>query len=237
MSQSSIIDLYTDLATNPDKDFGWEKGLNNALKHGYKDEWIQKIPDPIWQYCAAVANPFIAGDFKQGDTILDIGCGAGIDLCVASLLTGENGHVIGVDITPAMVIKAKQNAHLANLVNISVYEASIEKLPIKNSSVDIVISNGAINLSSSKESVFSEIYRVLAEGGQLCFADMIKDEGHIEEQCQEQTSWANCIAGTLKSRDLINLMEDAGFSNVSQVFTSHYKTSLSTIAAVFKASK
>ena len=103
MNKQTIIDLYTDLATNPEKNFGWEKGLQNALNHGYKDEWIAAIPKEIWNYCIAVGNPFNAGELQEGEIVLDLGCGAGIDLCVASLLVGEKGYVYGADITPAMV--------------------------------------------------------------------------------------------------------------------------------------
>jgi arsenite methyltransferase len=237
MSNNSIIDLYTDLANNPDKDFGWNKGLQNALNHGYKDEWIKNIPKQVWAYCAAVGNPFEVGEFQQGDSVLDIGCGAGVDLCVASLLVGENGKVFGVDITPAMVEKAKKNANQAGLSNITVYENSMENLPIKNNSVKIVISNGAINLALSKEAVFSEIFRVLVNGGHLYFSDMIKDENNFETTCCNNESWADCVAGTLRSDDLIQIMEKVGFVKVKQLSINNYKTSRSTIGATFTALK
>jgi 2-polyprenyl-3-methyl-5-hydroxy-6-metoxy-1,4-benzoquinol methylase len=112
MSQNSIIELYTDLATNPEKDFGWEKGLQNAMNHNYKKEWIDAIPNEIWEYCAAVGNPFEAGNIIEGMNVLDIGCGAGVDLCVASILVGEKGTVTGVDVTPAMVDKGRLHATL-----------------------------------------------------------------------------------------------------------------------------
>ena len=237
MSNSSIIDLYTELVNNPDKDFGWDKGLQNARNHGYKDEWINNIPESIWAYCAAVGNPFEAGEINEGDSVLDIGCGAGVDLCVASLLVGENGNVFGVDLTPSMVLKAREHATKAGLSNITVYEASIEKLPIENNSVNVVISNGAINLASSKETVFSEIYRVLVNGGYLYFSDMIKDENNIETECCNKESWADCVAGTLKSDELIKLMENADFVEIKQFSTNHYKTSTSTIGSTFTARK
>ena len=237
MSNHSIIDLYTDLANNPDKEFGWDKGLQNALNHGYKEEWIKNIPRQIWDYCAAVGNPFNAGDFQQGDSILDLGCGAGVDLCVASLLVGENGNVFGVDITPAMVEKARNNINLADLSNVTVYEGSIENLPIEDSSVNTVISNGAINLASSKETVFSEIYRVLMDGGHLYFSDMIKNENNPEAGCCTKESWADCVAGTLRADELVQLMKEAGFVNARLLTTNHYKTSPSTTGATFTAMK
>lgn len=238
MTEHLIIDLYTDLANNPEKDFGWDKGLQNALNHGYKKDWVERLPQKLWKYCAAVGNPFSAGIFNKGDTVLDIGCGAGVDLCVASLLVGEEGKVFGIDVTPAMVEKSRLHAQLANLSNITACEGSIEKLPFEDNSFDIVISNGAINLASSKENVFSEIYRVLKTNGHFYFSDMIKDEKNSEGSCcSSNESWADCVAGTLKSSELIKMLTDAGFKEAQILSTNHYKTSASTIGATFSAEK
>jgi len=241
MAHHSIVDLYTELANNPDKDFGWDKGLQNALNHDYKDAWVKQIPSDVWAYCAAVGNPFNAGVFNTGDSVLDIGCGAGLDLCVAALLVGEQGRVFGVDVTPAMVEKATQHARLAKLSNITVLEGCIEKLALENDRIDVVISNGAINLASSKENVFAEIYRVLKPGGHLYFSDMIKDENSPQTGCcssnDSNNSWADCIAGTLKGDELIKMLINAGFKDTQLLNTNHYKTSASTIGASFSAQK
>ena len=236
-SNKDIIDLYTELASNPDQDFGWDKGLSNAVNHGYHDVWLEIIPGSVWQYCAAVGNPFELGEFNQGAAVLDLGCGAGVDLCVASLLVGTEGSVSGVDVTPAMVELAQHNAVQAGLKNISVHQASIDALPFDDGCFDIVISNGAINLSAAKEKVFDEIFRVLSSDGRLYFADMIKDDNHSADIACSSESWADCVAGTLKSDDLIQLIKAAGFVDVKQVSLSHYKTSASTIGATFSAHK
>ena len=156
---------------------------------------------------------------------------------MAALLVGNKGKVYGIDVTPAMVKKARHHATLANLSNITVYEASIEKLPIKNDSINVVISNGAINLTSSKENVFSEIFRVLKVNGHVYFSDMIKDETNNEESCCDKESWGDCVAGTLKSDALIQLLIDTGFNEVRMLNTNHYKTSASTVGATFSAKK
>jgi SAM-dependent methyltransferase len=233
----SIIELYTALATNPDQDFGWDKGLENARSHGYQEEWIAAIPANIWNYCAAVGNPFTVGAFKQGDVVLDVGCGAGVDLCVAALLTGDEGKVMGLDLTPAMVEIARANAREAGLTNIEVYEGSIEQLPMADGSINIVISNGAINLATSKAKVFQEVYRVLTVGGQLYFSDMVKDENYLGDSCCSDGSWADCVAGTLETGEIIQLLQAAGFSHPRLVAYNHYKTSDSTIGATFCAHK
>ena len=131
----------------------------------------------------------------------------------------------------------EKNAKLSGLNNIHAYQGSFEELPIDDESINIVISNGAINLAQSKEKVFKEIYRVLSNGGALYFADMIRDETHTEPSTCSCESWADCVSGTLPAKQLIQLMSDAGFSNIEQVALTHYKTSDSTIGSTFRAYK
>ncbi|HFU76303.1 MAG TPA: class I SAM-dependent methyltransferase [Arcobacter sp.] len=240
-----IIELYTDLAANPNKDFGWAKGIENAKAHGYKPEWLEKIPSTIWVFCAAVGNPFTHAQIKQDDTVLDLGCGAGVDVLVASLLVGQGGKVIGVDITPKMVEVARKNAKLAGCLNVSVLESSFDSIDIEDESVDVVISNGAINLTSCKESVFAEIYRVLKPDGKIFFADMIDisepSSCNIEQSscCANdgEEDWANCVAGTMREDELIKLIQKAGFKDVACNGHTHYTTSRTTRGATFQATK
>lgn len=244
---TQIIELYTELAENPKKDFGWDKGLENAKSHGYKEEWIKAIPEEIWQYCAAVGNPFSIGEIPEGATVLDLGCGAGVDLLVAALHVGEHGHVTGVDITPKMVEKARYHAKEAGFSNIEVLESSFDNIAFDDESIDIVISNGAINLTSCKQSVFAEIYRVLKPNGKIYFADMIDisvDEGtccSIEQssccESESEEDWANCVAGTLRKEALIEIIVQAGFKDVSCTGLTHYTTAETTQGATFAATK
>jgi len=241
-----IINLYTELAQNPNKDFGWDKGLENAKAHGYKEEWIEALPATIWQYCAAVGNPFKDAKIHEGDTVLDLGCGAGVDVLVASLMVGEKGYVYGVDITPSMVALAQKHATLADKKNVRLLENSFDNIDLEDESVDVVISNGAINLTSCKQSVFAEIYRVLKPNGKIYFADMIDisiDEGaccSVEKNacCESQEEdWANCVAGTLREAELIDIIEEAGFKDVVCTGLTHYTTADTTQGATFSATK
>jgi len=243
---TQIIELYTELAENPNKDFGWDKGLENAKAHDYKQEWIEKIPSKVWDFCAAVGNPFKDAEIRQGDTVLDLGCGAGVDVLVASLLVGESGKVYGVDITPKMVETATNHSNLMDVKNVTILESSFDSIELDDESVDVVISNGAINLTSCKESVFAEIYRVLKLEGKMYFADMI-DISVDESSCcsVEQSSccdsgeedWANCVAGTMRESELIELIQKAGFKDVECTGHTHYTTAETTQGATFRATK
>ncbi|WP_373035149.1 methyltransferase domain-containing protein [Sulfurimonas sp.] len=239
-----IIELYSELADKPEKDFGWEKGIENAKAHNYSKKWFEKLPPEVWDYCAAVGNPFEKADIKEGSTVVDLGCGAGVDLLISAMLVGEKGRAIGVDITPKMVKKAKEHAVLAGFTNVDVLESSFDDIDLEDESVDVVISNGAINLTSCKESVFAEIYRILKPNGKIYFADMIdiseNDDscsGEISSCASESQDWANCVAGTLKKEKLIEIISKAGFADVECMGLTHYKTSETTCGATFRAKK
>ncbi|PHR58107.1 MAG: methyltransferase type 11 [Arcobacter sp.] len=240
-----IIKLYSQLADSPEIDFGWDKGLQNAKEHGYDEKFFESLPPEIWDYCAAVGNPFSLGEIHTGSTVVDLGCGAGIDLLISALKVGDKGTAIGIDITPKMVSLAKKHAQLAKLNNVRVLESDFENIDLEDESVDYVISNGAINLSSCKESVFAEIYRILKPNARLYFSDMIDISPEEISSSTEKTSccetreddWANCVAGTLKEDKLINIIKNSGFKNVQCTKHTHYTTAQTTQGANFKATK
>ena len=233
----AIISLYTELANNPEKDFGWAKGVENARYHNYQQIWFDALPKSIWDSSAAVANPFSLGEINAGDTVLDLGCGSGVDLCVAGLMVGAQGRLIGVDITPSMLKCAQTNLTLSGYNNFNLINGSIEQLPLPSNSIDVVMSNGVINLTESKERVFDEIYRVMRPTGAFYLADMIRQqEVCMNEVCGDE-SWADCVSGTLTSERLLAMMQAAGFSEVELVGHSGYKTSDITIGACFRAFK
>jgi SAM-dependent methyltransferase len=144
--EDGIRNLYTDLALHPANDFGWGKGKENARILGYDEAWLERLPDPVWESAAAVGNPFSLGPIHPGETVVDLGCGAGTDACVAALLVGPRGRVIGIDITPAMVKKARANAALAGFENVVIHDGDMADLPLADALANIVISNGSINL-------------------------------------------------------------------------------------------
>lgn len=232
-----IRSLYTELALQPDKDFGWGKGRDNARQLGYADEWLVRLPDIVWESAAAVGNPFALGPVRPGETVVDLGCGAGADACVAALLVGEAGKVYGVDATPAMVAKARNNAKAAGLLHIAFDEADMTHLDLPDATADVVISNGAINLTLDKPKVFAEVFRILRPNGRFQFADMVREHGEASACCSSDNSWADCVSGTMGPEEIKILLHEAGFVDVRLVEFTGYKTSSATVGATFSARK
>lgn len=229
--------LYTDLATNPEKDFGWEKGKANARNLGYAPQWLEQLPDAVWESCAAVGNPFSLGPVKAGEHLLDLGCGAGADLCVAALLVGNTGQVTGVDCTVAMAEKARKNAVLCGFDHVQTQTVNFSELPLGDASIDVIISNGAINLAADKTAVLAEACRVLRPDGRFYIADMVRTGNACDTETSDEGSWADCVLGTLSPDCFKQMLEEAGFSNVEWVAYTGYKTSAGTEGARFRACK
>lgn len=231
-----IRSLYTELALQPDKDFGWGKGRDNARQLGYADDWFVRLPDVVWESAAAVGNPFALGPIRSGETVVDLGCGAGADACVAALLVGEAGKVYGIDATPAMVAKARSNAKAAGLAQVEFLEADMTHLGLPAAIADVVISNGAINLTLDKPKVFAEVFRILRSDGRFQFADMVRELAATSACCGEH-SWADCVSGTMGVEEIKILLHEAGFEDVELVEFTGYRTSSTTVGAMFRARK
>ncbi len=236
-SVAAINALYTELALRPDQDFGWGKGKQNAGRHGYDAAWLDRLPDRLWESAAAVGNPFALGPIHPGETVVDLGCGAGADACIAALLVGNEGRVIGVDVTPAMVAKARDNARLAAVDNLEIHEADMTDLPVEDACAHVVISNGSINLTSHKLCVFQEIYRVLRPGGRLQFADMVRDPAAAASPATACESWADCVSGTVEPERYHGMLAQAGFTAIETVSFTGYRTAETTVGATFRARK
>ena len=151
---------------------------------------------------------------KKGDTVLDLGSGAGNDCFVARHETGPMGKVIGVDFTPAMLTKARENAFKLGYNNVEFRHGDIEDLPITSSSIDVVVSNCVLNLLPSKDKIFGEIFRVLKNGGHFSISDIVL-VGNLPKGLQESAEmYAGCVAGAIQKADYLALIEKAGFSNI-----------------------
>jgi SAM-dependent methyltransferase len=171
--RDEIQKTYTEVSTDQEAEFIFPTGRVWAQDLGYPEPELSRVPDGSVESFAGVANPFALGRIEPGSTVLDLGCGAGTDLLVAAQMVGPDGRVIGVDMTPSMLERARESARAMGLANVEVHESLIESLPLEDASVDVVISNGVIDLVPDKEAVFAEIDRVLRPGGRLQIADVV----------------------------------------------------------------
>jgi arsenite methyltransferase len=170
--RGEIQKTYTDVSTEPGREFIFPTGRSWAEDLGYPPE-LAGVPEASVQSFAGVANPFSLGRIEPGQVVLDLGCGAGTDLLIAAQMIGPEGRGIGVDMTPAMLERARISAGEMGLGNVELHQCLIESLPLPDDSVDIVISNGVIDLVPDKDAVFAEIDRVLRPGGRLQLADVV----------------------------------------------------------------
>ncbi|HAV76263.1 MAG TPA: arsenite S-adenosylmethyltransferase [Anaerolineae bacterium] len=160
-------------------------------------------------------DPVTLAALQPGQTVLDLGSGAGLDCFLAAKKVGETGKVIGVDMTPEMLERARSSAKRLNLTNVDFRQGYLEELPVESNTVDVIISNCVINLSPDKEKVFAEAFRVLNAGGKLAVSDIVT-EGELPDPIRNSLSaWAGCVAGAVEVNDYIAMMKRVGFNDVS----------------------
>ncbi|HEY7621639.1 MAG TPA: methyltransferase domain-containing protein [Solirubrobacteraceae bacterium] len=171
--REEIRRTYRDVSTAPEQDFIFPTGRAWAQDLGYPEPELSRVPDATVESFAGVANHWLLGAIEPGSVVLDLGCGAGTDLLIAAQMTGPTGRVIGIDMTASMLDRARSSAEAMGLSNVELHESLIESVPLADASVDVVISNGVIDLVPDKDVVFDEIDRVLRPSGRLQLADVI----------------------------------------------------------------
>ncbi len=186
--KSEIRNTYACVSQEPERDFIFPTGRAWAQDLGYPPE-LANVPEAAVESFAGVANPWELGRLSAGERVLDLGCGAGTDSLVAAQMVGPEGSVIGIDMTPEMLAKAHRAAAEMGAANVEFVEGEIELLPFADESVDVVISNGVIDLLPDKDTVFAEIYRVLRPGGRIQLADVTIQQPVSEEGKRNIDLW------------------------------------------------
>jgi SAM-dependent methyltransferase len=180
---------YADVALHPSKGFHFHTGRPLARLLGYDDAWLEGIPEGAIESLAGTGNPFSLGALRGGEHVVDMGCGAGIDSLIAARMVGSEGKVVGVDMTPAMLEKARRNAKEASLDNVSFREGYGEALPVYSGWADVVISNGVLNLFPNKLAGLQEMARVLKPGGRLQIGDILVQKAVPESAKRRIDLW------------------------------------------------
>ena len=212
-------------------DRGFIQSAGKAV--GYSDKELKSIPDGA-NLGLGCGNPLAFSAIKEGDVVLDLGSGAGIDCFLASSVVGEKGRVIGVDMTPEMVERAKANAKNNGYRNVEFRLGEIENLPVESLSVDGIISNCVINLSTDKPKVFQEAYRVLKPGGSLMVSDIVLMEDLPDYLNGSVEAYIRCIAGAIRKEEYLDAIRMAGFEEITVVGESHFPAEFITEQPLLK---
>lgn len=214
--------MYTDVASHPEKAFHFPTGRDACLFVGYPEEILEGIPPSALESFAGVGFPFAAGAVRSGDVALDIGSGAGTDVLITSRLVGAEGKVFGLDMTEAMLRKLEHNAAAMGARNVEPVEGNAEKIPLPDESVDVVTSNGVLNLVPDKPRAVREIFRVLRPGGRVQIADIVLRRPASEACRTHPELWAECIVGATMEDTYLGMFRSAAFTAVEVLETHDY---------------
>jgi len=187
--RQAIQEEYDEVASHPHKGFHFHTGRPLARMLEYLDEWLEGIPESCIESFAGTGNPFSLGELSSGERVVDVGCGAGIDSLIAAKKVGPEGRVIGVDMTPSMLKKARRAADEAELKNVQFRQGYAETLPVDDGWADVLISNGVLNLMPDKAAALEEMSRVLKPGGRLQIGDILVQKAVPESAKRKIDLW------------------------------------------------
>ena len=189
--RKAVLDRFTGTAKSPEKETVFRVGPESAKALGYDSDDIDRLPVSATESFCGVGNPFSLGPMHAGETVLDLGSGAGMDSILASKQVGSEGKVIGVDMTPAMIGKARQNAEALHINHVEFRQGTLEELPVEENAIDVAITNGVFNLCVDKPAVLREIFRVLRVGGRLQMADVLLHDNVKPEEVASKGAWSD----------------------------------------------
>lgn len=188
--KDEIVRMYQEVADNPEAEFHFFHGREATELFGYDSEWLDKAHAGAVSSFAGVGNPHLRAEIQPGETVLDLGSGAGLDAIIASWSAGPTGKVIGVDLNPSMCLKAQAHA-AATGSEMECHEGKMEDIPLPDDSIDVVISNGVINLSFQKRKVVEEVFRVLKPGGRISITDIVSGKQLSQNIVNDPKLWAS----------------------------------------------
>lgn len=188
--KDEILRMYEEIVEQPGNEFHFFHGRPAAELFGYEAEWLDRAPEAAVASFAGVGNPHVRSELQAGETVLDLGSGAGLDGIIAAWQVGSTGRVIGVDLNPAMCGRARENAGISG-TQLDCREGRMEAIPLDDASVDVVISNGVINLSFQKRKVIEEVFRVLKPGGRISITDIVSAKQLEQSIVNDPKLWAS----------------------------------------------
>lgn len=223
----AVRTMYTAVADRPDEEYHFPTGRRACEYVGYPAEELDRVPSAAIESFAGVGYPFAAEGIREGDVVLDVGSGSGTDLLIAALRTGPHGCALGLDMTDAMRQKAAANARAMEedgeeIGSVELLEGMAEEIPLPDASVDVVTSNGVLNLVPDKPAAVREIHRVLRPGGRVQIADIVVRELPSDACRAEPQLWAECIVGATRKDEYLETFRETGFQPVEQLSTLDY---------------
>jgi SAM-dependent methyltransferase len=212
--QQAVAEKYSQVALTPRASFNFPVGRRFAESVGYSREMLDGLPASMWESFTGAGNPQPHVELRVGETVLDLGCGAGLDLYLYAKAVGDGGKVYGLDISSAMIEKARKNLESVRVHDVELLSAHAEAIPLPDGSVDVVTANGIYNLSPDKDAVMKEVYRVLKPGGRTVFAEIVLKAPLPKEIRKDLPDWFRCIGGALPESDFLTRLRAVGFGEV-----------------------
>lgn len=223
--RTAVLSRYNDVARSPGASFGFPVGSEFAGKLGYPQDLLERWPDSVSESFTGAGNPHGFVDPAAGETLLDLGCGAGLDLCLYARSITESGRVIGVDHSPEMIDKAGQSARLIGIGWAEFICSGVESIGLPEGSVDVITANGILNLSPDKDAVLEEVCRLLKPGGRMVFAEIVLTESVDGIERESIDDWFRCIGGAENLDSLLTRMRRCGFETTeTQSLTRNART-------------
>ncbi len=210
--KEEVQNFYGDIAK---KKTGCSCQEISRAERNYDGDYLDDIPEDAVKASLGCANPLVFAELKEGETVLDLGSGGGIDVLMSSKFVGKSGKIYGLDMTDEMLALANRNKEKMGVENVEFIKGVIEDIPLEDETVDAIISNCVINLTEDKTKALSEAYRVLKQGGRLAIADVVSLRPVSPEIKKQAQLWAGCISGAMPIEEYKKILENIGFKNIS----------------------